>query len=585
MEHLVSHMDKVERHDKRLAKKIKEAFVGKNTWSHHKVRLGRQVAETIWGVVRHAVPGGDVADKAVQAIRMAGQFYLNREIAAGRKVSTVARDLLDVNNTTIHTKMEALFEHLESIVLWQREFEKTSAKGINSPKEQYYLIQCYTKLLTHYRDAHAVSVELKAIFADEHRKLEAFLETWALENRARSPIFRLENQLLTSVLFDAEVHNHYCIPETCYLSSNPVNAVDFYTQYLVLDPVDPGTFQRLSQTWLTEDALTPLLKDFAWFDGLGRRPAAAEYAPRLTRARPDQPVIGLDAWRGLLAFKGKAILSGSYLTKQNFMLLSADKDWYGRQQSRLPESEMLRRTLALSTGDGLMDARGWKDYSSIWGFRGNETQGVDNAYAQYVELARTQLPRATMVSDGQLIDAGLRAQLSTLVDERLRRLGQLSSQTLQFINAKAANASSQRRPFIQILDTLVRREELQLGLVSASLGGSGGGATSTIDAALADYASLHAEQVADVRALDARTAGTNLDVRLGIDELLKARSAKLKALESAVASYLTSNLASPQASRVPYVLMLDALLTKERETIDALKEAFGPAPAAGAGTP
>jgi len=571
---LTMHGEKIQADDTRFAKRVKEAFVGKNTWSHHKVRLGRQAAGVVWDIAKHAVPGSAVADKVRAAMQAAGQFLINRELSAGREVSTVAKDLFDVTNTVMHVKMEALFLHVESITLWQREFEKTVEKGIKTTKQQVYLIDCYTKLLTHYRDAKKTAEELVHVLKGELRKIESFHEVWAMESRHRSPIFKLENELLCSLLFDPEVHID-C--KDCCFEGNPVNAVDFYTEYLVLDPLEASTFELIGKTCLNEAGFALMMRDHAWFDGLRQRLTDSDVTTRTMSVKPAATAITVEGWNNLIALKGAAILSGTLMTKASFDKLGEAKDWFDRQQRRITAAEVDTRTAQLKLGQQALDLKGWLDFSWIFGFRGTETQGIDNAYKAYSDLLRTQLSQWSSLSEGQVLDKSQREKLGRDIKSRVDKLSELSVETTRYITVKANNESSKRRSFVQILDTLVQRELAQLAAVWSSVD-RGGGLTLDIDEAFKAYRDLFSQQALDLASLTSDVAGRDLDARLEIMLAIKTRADCLQTLSERIAQYLDAKRGQPDSGRSSYVAMFDALVRREQMNLKALLAVFDPAP-------
>lgn len=582
-EHLTRHFNEITRADGRLSKRIKEAFFGKNIWSHHKVRLARQVAGVVWDVAKHAVPAGDVADKVRQAVDEAGKAYVNQQIGAGAAVSTELKDFFGVSATTIHFRMETLFEHLESIALWQREFEATMVKfeakvaqGQGSPKEQIYLISSYIKLLDHYRDALAVSLELKRLFEAERAKIQMYLHRWLPDPSAPGKlpeIYDAENVLVAAVLFNPHVHEKRCSagPGPCYAGSDPAARAlffgSFYADFLSGPPIDPASFPLLTQTYINEAGFAQLMapQSFQWFAARRAAATAAEYAVPTARTDPATEVITPEAWRSLMRVAGVGILKGTYLTKQNFEALKRN-NWFASQQTRIGVQKVTELTNPLNLGSTAMSKADWESFSAIWGFRGDETQGVDTNYALYVKCVAEQLGQFSSLSEGQSLDASQRTRFTELIVKRTTALDNAADQTMRFINAKSANAKSQRRPFIQMLDTLLQREAIELAKTGATVSGAGE-ATPGLDAAITSYRNLLTAQAAELisKALvDPRDVGAKLETRAKLLELLTQRSNALDKLAAATKTYIGQAAANPTAARTTYALMLDALVSKEQ---------------------
>ena len=399
-EHLTAHYDAVGKSDRRILKRIKEGFFGKNTWSHHKARLARQVGGVVWGFAKKAVPGGDVADMVRSGVDMAGSLYVGNQVEGGKPVPTWAKDLFGVDTSQVHAKTNELHEHLESIILWQAQFEGVVSGGLEKEKQQLHLIKSYTKLLHHYKKAAEVARELQTIMRDEYRKLETYHALWALEHADTSPIYGALTDILAGVLFDAEVHNLRCEEADCYFGKEPLDILALYSDYFVLDPITPGRVN---------------------------------------------------------------VLYGSYLTPANLAGFSAHRMGLAMQTRRLDPGPF-RASVRLIRGAGRIRQQDWIDFSKISVFilgdnRGGETKEIDRAVAEYVRVMEEQLQVAGATSDDDLnTSVAARLAIRDVLETRISELGKLAQATGDFIQAKSGNQKSQRRPFVQWLDLLVQME-------------------------------------------------------------------------------------------------------------------------------
>lgn len=405
-ERLEAHYEAVSKNDRRLLKRLKEEFFGKNTWSHHKVRLGRQVAGVVWGFAEKAVPGGDVADLVRKGVDTAGNLYLGSQVEGGKEVSTWAKDLFGVDTSHVHARTEILHEHLESIILWQAQFEGVASAPLENKSQQLHLIRSYTKLVHHYKKAVEVARELEAILRDEYQKLETYHAIWALENADSSPIHEALTNILSGVLFDAEVHNLRCEQDDCYFGKRPLDIVALYSNFFVLDPITPERVQ---------------------------------------------------------------VLYGSYLTPSNLSAFSIHRTGLAMQTRRLDPSPY-RSSVRLVPGSARIRDTDWIEFSKISVFllgdnRGGETKAIDRAVADYVRAMEAQL-EAVGLSSQEDLNTSVAARLSIrdVLEARIVELGKLAQATGDFIQAKSANQKSQRRPFVQWLDLLIQMEMEDLAI-------------------------------------------------------------------------------------------------------------------------
>jgi hypothetical protein len=405
-EHLQAHYEAVAKSDRRILKRIKEGFFGKNTWSHHKVRLGRQVAGVVWAFAKKAVPGGDVADLVRQGVDTAGNLYLGSKVEGGKPVPTWAKDLFGVDTSQVHAKTLVLHEHLESILLWQSQFAKAPSGGLETEKQQLHLIKSYTKLLHHYKKAAQVARELQTIMRDEYQKLETYHEVWALEHADTSPIYAALSDILAGVLFDAEVHNLQCAEDDCYFGKRAFDIMALYSDFFELDPITPG------------------------------------------RVR---------------------VLYDSYLTPANLAAFSIHQMALSVQTRRLDPGPY-RSSVRLFPGSARIKPHDWIEFSKISVFllgdnRGGETQEIDRAVANYIGAMEAQLDVVRETPEADLnTSVAARLSIRDVLETRIVELGKLAQATGDFIQAKSANQKSQRRPFVQWLDLLVQMEMEDLAI-------------------------------------------------------------------------------------------------------------------------
>jgi hypothetical protein len=405
-EHLEAHYSGVAKSDRRILKRIKEGFFGKNTWSHHKVRLGRQVVGVVWGFAKKAVPGGDVADLVRQGVDKAGNLYLTSQVEGGKNVSTWAADLFGVDTSQVHAKTLILHEHLESIILWQAQFEGVASAELVKESQQLHLIKSYTKLLHHYKKAAEVARELKAILGEEYKKLETYHALWALENAETSPIYDALTDILSGVLFDAEIHNDRCEADECYFGKQALDIVALYSDFFVLDPITPDRVN---------------------------------------------------------------VLYGSYLSPANLAAFSIHRMALAMETRRL-SPQPFRSSVRLIRGAARIRQQDWIDFSKISVFllgdnRGGETQEIDRAVADYVRAMEAQLEAVGAASEEDLnTSVAARLAIRDVLEARIIELGKLAQATGDFIQAKIANQKSQRRPFVQWLDLLVQMEMEDLAI-------------------------------------------------------------------------------------------------------------------------